>query len=55
MDINIIFFFFFSFWDWEQGTKMGSMLNDNVKASKISTIEFINPHDSSLLLCGSGK
>ena len=34
---------------------MGSMLNDNVKATKISTIEFINPHDSSLLLCGSGK
>ncbi|XP_052071445.1 regulatory-associated protein of mTOR-like isoform X2 [Mytilus californianus] len=42
-----------SFWDWEQGTKMGSIQNENIKSSKISTMEFVNPHDSTLLLCGS--
>lgn len=42
-----------SFWDWEQGTKLGSIQNENIKTSKISAMEFVNPHDNTLLLCGS--
>ena len=46
---------FFSFWDWEQGTKVNYIYNENLKNTKITAMDFINPHDESLLLCGTGK
>lgn len=45
----------FSCWDWEQGTKINYIYNENLKNTKISAMNFINPHDESLLLCGTGK
>lgn len=47
--------FVFSFWDWEQGTKINYIYNENLKNTKISAMDFINPHDESLLLCGTGE
>ncbi|XP_048764254.2 regulatory-associated protein of mTOR-like isoform X2 [Ostrea edulis] len=41
------------FWDWEQGTKINYIYNENLKNTKISAMDFINPHDESLLLCGT--
>lgn len=41
------------FWDWEQGTKINYIYNENLKNTKISAMNFINPHDESLLLCGT--
>ncbi|XP_061193905.1 regulatory-associated protein of mTOR-like isoform X1 [Saccostrea echinata] len=41
------------FWDWEQGTKKNYIYNENLKNTKISAMDFINPHDETLLLCGT--
>ena len=49
------FWTFCSFWDWEQGTKVNYIYNENLKNTKITAMDFINPHDESLLLCGTGK
>lgn len=48
------FIYIFSFWDWEQGTKICYMHNDNPKHTRITSMEFLNAHDNALLLCGSG-
>ncbi|KAL3877256.1 hypothetical protein ACJMK2_034989 [Sinanodonta woodiana] len=42
-----------SFWDWEQGTRLNHLSNDNPKNTKITSMEFLNFHDSTLLLCGT--
>ncbi|OWF51799.1 regulatory-associated protein of mTOR-like isoform X1 [Mizuhopecten yessoensis] len=42
-----------SFWNWEQGTKLGSIYNENPKHTKITSIEFLNAHDDTLMLTGS--
>ncbi|WAQ95554.1 RPTOR-like protein [Mya arenaria] len=42
-----------SFWDWEQGPKVGYLVNGNPRHTKISTLEYLNAHDNTLLLCGS--
>ncbi|ESP03931.1 hypothetical protein LOTGIDRAFT_230228 [Lottia gigantea] len=42
-----------SMWDWEQGSKLSYLNNMNPKQSRITTMDFINPHDISLLMCGS--
>lgn len=42
-----------SIWDWENGTQISGMCNNNYRHSKISSIGFINPHDRTLLLCGT--
>ncbi|XP_050390933.1 regulatory-associated protein of mTOR isoform X1 [Patella vulgata] len=42
-----------SIWDWEQGTKLSYLNNENPKHSRITAMDFVNAHDKSLLLCGS--
>jgi len=47
--------YYFRFWDWEQGPKLGYLFNGNSRHTKISSMEYINAHDNTLLLCGTGK
>ncbi|XP_064606975.1 LOW QUALITY PROTEIN: regulatory-associated protein of mTOR-like [Liolophura sinensis] len=42
-----------SIWDWESGTKLSYLQNDNPKHSKITCMEYMNAHDIPLLMCGS--
>lgn len=42
-----------TFWDWEQGPRLGYLQNDNHKHTKITSLEYINAHDNTLLMCGS--
>lgn len=42
----------FSVWDIEEGTKLASHYNSQ---ARITAAEFINPHDITFLLTGSGK
>ncbi|KAK3091702.1 hypothetical protein FSP39_022003 [Pinctada imbricata] len=42
-----------SFWEWIQGVKIGYIYNENAKSTRITSMDFINPHDNTLLLCGS--
>ena len=44
-----------SFWDWVQGVKIGYIFNENSKSTRITSMDFINPHDDTLLMCGSGE
>ena len=41
-----------SIWDIEEGTKLGTNYNSQ---ARITAAEFINPHDITFLLTGSGK
>nr|KAG5714826.1 hypothetical protein BaRGS_000314 [Batillaria attramentaria] len=41
-----------SVWDWENGTRNNILANGN-RHSKISSMGFINPHDHTLLMCGT--
>lgn len=41
-------------WDWEQGIQL-SFVNNQPKSGRITSMEFINPHDQALLMCGSGQ
>ncbi|CAE1248564.1 RAPTOR [Acanthosepion pharaonis] len=41
-----------SVWDWEQGIQL-SFVNNQPKSGRITSMEFINPHDQALLMCGS--
>ena len=43
--------FFRSIWDVEQGTKLVTQYNSN---AKITAVEFVNPHDITFLMTGSG-
>ncbi|XP_045213850.2 regulatory-associated protein of mTOR-like isoform X2 [Mercenaria mercenaria] len=42
-----------AFWDWEQGPKLGYLVNGNPRHTRITSLEYINAHDNTLLLCGS--
>ncbi|XP_070187994.1 regulatory-associated protein of mTOR-like isoform X2 [Littorina saxatilis] len=42
-----------SIWDWESGTRASTMSNGNHRHSKISSLGFVNPHDHTLLMCGT--
>ena len=45
-----------SIWDIEQGSKVTSQQdNCTYSTAKITAAEFINPHDISFLLVGSGE
>ena len=50
----IQFILFYSVWDIDQGSKLCTYNNGNT-TSKITAAEFINPHDISFLLTGTGK
>ena len=40
-------------WDWQSGNKLNYCSNRASKASRITSLEFVNNHDVSLLLVGS--
>ncbi|KAL5018968.1 hypothetical protein ScPMuIL_004690 [Solemya velum] len=42
-----------SLWNWEQGTKLGYILNENPRNTRITSLEYINDQDNPLLLCGT--
>ncbi|XP_025084218.1 regulatory-associated protein of mTOR-like isoform X3 [Pomacea canaliculata] len=42
-----------SIWDWEMGTRKSLFVNGHHRTSRVSSVEFMNPHDDTLLLCGS--
>ncbi|XP_052263117.1 regulatory-associated protein of mTOR-like isoform X2 [Dreissena polymorpha] len=42
-----------AFWNWEQGPRLGSLSNGNPRNTKITSLEYLNAHDNTLLLCGS--
>ncbi|KAJ1329987.1 hypothetical protein BSLG_009838 [Batrachochytrium salamandrivorans] len=42
-----------SIYDWEESTKVNTFSNDNPKGSRITSLQFINEDDATLLLTGS--
>lgn len=42
-----------SLWNWELGTRLNHFSNNNPKISRITSMEFVNAHDLSLLLTGT--
>ncbi|CAI9740062.1 regulatory-associated protein of mTOR-like isoform X1 [Octopus vulgaris] len=42
-----------SIWDWEQGIQLSHVNSCHPKNCRITSMEFINPHDQALLMCGS--
>jgi regulator-associated protein of mTOR len=42
-----------SIWDWLSGCKLSYCSNRGSKASRITSLQFVNSHDVSLLLVGS--
>ncbi|XP_071105465.1 regulatory-associated protein of mTOR-like isoform X1 [Haliotis cracherodii] len=42
-----------SIWNWEQGTRLSYIINDNPKSTRITAMDYINAHDKALLMCGS--
>lgn len=41
-------------WDWEDGHKLSSFCNQNPRKTRITALDFINPHHRALILTGSG-
>ena len=39
--------------DWEPGPRLGYLHND--KHTKITSLEYLNAHDNTLFMCGSGR
>jgi regulator-associated protein of mTOR len=48
-----LFISYFSIWDWLSGCKLSYCSNHGSKASRITSLQFVNSHDVSLLLVGS--
>lgn len=46
-------FYICSIWDWLSGYKLSYCSNRGSKASRITSLQFVNSHDVSLLLVGS--
>ena len=42
-------------YDWELCPRLGYLHNDNHKHTKITSLEYLNAHDNTLLMCGSGR
>jgi WD40 repeat protein len=51
--VRILPFYFCSIWDWLSGYKLSYCSNRGSKASRITSLQFVNSHDVSLLLVGS--
>lgn len=45
--------FIFRIWDWGNGVKQSYCYNRASKSSRITSMDFVNGHDVSLLLVGS--
>lgn len=39
-------------WDWERSVRIGHLNNQQPKAARITSLEFLNGHDDALLLVG---
>ena len=48
-------FFTHSVWNWENGEKMNYFHNQNPKNSRITSMDFLNSHDVTLVMTGSGE
>lgn len=46
-------FFSFSIWDWQSNAKLTYHPSRGNKNSRVTALEFVNPHDIALLLSGS--
>lgn len=44
-----------SIWNWAEGVKINYIPNNNPKVSRITSMQFLNAHDLTLLLTGTGK
>ncbi|XP_076441319.1 regulatory-associated protein of mTOR-like isoform X2 [Babylonia areolata] len=42
-----------SIWDWENGTRISTMSNGNHRHTRITSLGLVNPHDNTLLMCGT--
>jgi hypothetical protein len=51
--IKVHSFHISSIWDWLSGCKLSYCSNHGSKASRITSLQFVNSHDVSLLLVGS--
>lgn len=51
--VRVLPFYFCSIWDWLSGYKLSYCSNRGSKASRITSLQFVNSHDVSLLLVGS--
>ena len=47
--------FYYSVWDMEQGNKLSSFQIGGKLSVKITSVDYINPHDITFLLTGSGE
>ena len=52
---NEFYFVSCSIWNWEEGVRMNYIVNNNPKVSRITSMGFLNAHDLTLLLTGTGK
>ena len=43
-----------SFWDWEKGERLDYFYNGNPRYTRITSMEYLNGHDCSLLLTATG-
>jgi hypothetical protein len=53
MLVRVLPFYICSTWDWLSGCKLSYCSNRGSKASRITSLQFVNSHDVSLLLVGS--
>lgn len=51
----LFYFLSCSVWNWEEGVRMNYIVNNNPKVSRITSMGFLNAHDLTLLLTGTGK
>lgn len=51
--VRVLPFYICSIWDWLSGYKLSYCSNRGSKASRITSLQFVNSHDVSLLLVGS--
>jgi len=51
--VRVLPFYICSIWDWLSGSKTSYCSNRGSKASRITSLQFVNSHDVSLLLVGS--
>lgn len=42
-----------SIWNWDQGVRINYLVNNNPKVSRITSMDFLNAHDLTLLLTGT--
>ena len=44
---------FYSLWNWEKNVRLNTFDNHNPRNTRLTAMEFLNPHDQPLLMLGS--